>query len=144
MKENKLSLLLIILFWGSIWGIVEATVGYGFHALNFRGGSVILYSLGIFCMLKAATQTSLGAKAFLGTAVVAAAFKLIDYLLPTAGCAVINPTLWIVLEGLLMAAISSFFSIAPRKEQSPSLKWESIAAAPLFVVALVLTVVLSF
>lgn len=144
MKENKFSLLLVILFWGSIWGIVEATIGYGFHALNFRGGSVILYSIGIFCMLKAATQTQLGAKAFLGTAVVAAAFKLIDYLLPTTGCGVINPTLWIVLEGLLTAGICSFFNFSARKEQSPSLKWESIAAAPLFVLALVLTVVLSF
>lgn len=144
MKENKYSMLLVLLFWGSIWGIVEATIGYGFHALNFRGGSVILYTVGIFCMLKAATQTGMGNRAFLGTAVVASSLKFIDFLLPVTGCGVINPALWIIAESLLMIGVFSFFSISARKVEAPSLRWESIIAAPAFLVALVLTLALSF
>lgn len=144
MKKN-LEFMMLVLFWGSIWGIIEATLGYACHAFNFRGASVFLYSFGIFCMLKASTQTGRGAVAIMLTAVVAALFKLIDFLLPTSGCGVINPAIWITLEGLMFAAIASFFRIEARQEVSArSFAWERAIAVPAFVAALVLTLVLSF
>ena len=139
--KSKLNLLWAVLFWGSIWGIVEASMGWLMHAAQIHHGtSNILYAFGIVCMFAAATRSGKGAQAVMLTAVVAAAIKLIDFVLPGSAWSVLHPAFFILLEGAMTAVISQIFAIQPRRERQA--KWslmEARLAVPAFVVALVLT-----
>ena len=139
--KSKLNLLWPVLFWGSIWGIAEASMGWVLHAAQIHHGtSNILYAFGIVCMFAAATRSGKGAMAVMLTAVVASAIKLIDFVLPGSAQSVLHPAFFILLEGAMTAVISQIFSIQPRQE--PQAKWslmETRLAVPAFVVALALT-----
>jgi hypothetical protein len=139
--KSKLSIILIILFWGSVWGIIEATLGWGIHKMHFRGGAMLLYTFGIFCMLTAAQQTGKGAKAVMMTAVFAATFKLINAVWPYPGT--LNPVGFILLEGLLFAILSIFLKIELKYNFSPvTLRWEQRLAVPAFAIAALLTIII--
>ena len=139
--KAKLNLLWTVLFWGSMWGIVEASLGWLLHAVQLHHGiSTILYAFGIGCMFAAATRSGKGAMAVMLTAVVASAIKLVDFFLPGSPQSVLHPALYILLEGAMTAVISQIFSIQPRRE--PQAKWsllEARLAFPALAVALVLT-----
>ena len=141
--KSKLQLLWAVLFWGSMWGIVEATMGGLLHALQLHHGtSTILYAFGICCMFAAATRSGKGVQAVLLTSVVAAAIKLVDFALPGAAGNVLHPASYILLEGAMTAVVSQLFSIQPRKTSRPA--WsllEARMAVPAFVVAVALTLV---
>ena len=99
--KSKLQLLWAVLFWGSMWGIVEATMG----------------------------------------SVVAAAIKLVDFVLPGAADNVLHPAFYILLEGAMTAVVSLLFSIEPRKTSRPA--WsllEARLAVPAFATAVALTI----
>ncbi|MGI6243285.1 MAG: hypothetical protein ACOYJK_07095 [Prevotella sp.] len=139
--KSKLSVILVILFWGSVWGIIEATLGWGFHKMHFHGGSLLLYTFGIFCMLTAAQQTGKGAGAVMMTAVVAAIFKLINAVWPYPGT--LNPVGFILLEGLLFTILSIFLKVELKYNFSPvTLRWEQRLAVPTFVIAALLTILI--
>ncbi len=92
------------------------------------------------CMFAAATRSGKGTQAVMLTAVVAAAIKLIDFVLPGSALSVLHPAFFILLEGAMTAVISQIFAIQPRRERQA--KWslmEARLAVPAFVVALVLT-----
>ena len=139
--KSKLNLLLTVLFWGSIWGIAEASMGWVLHAAQIHHGtSNILFAFGIACMFAAATRSGKGAMAVMLTAVVASAIKLVDFFLPGSPQSVLHPTLYILLEGAMTAIISQIFSTQPRQETHPT--WsllEARLAFPALAVALVLT-----
>lgn len=141
--KSKLQLLWAVLFWGSVWGIVEATMGWLLHALQLHHGtSTILYAFGLCCMFAAATRSGKGAQAVLLTSVVAAAIKLVDFVLPGAVGNVLHPAFYILLEGTMTAVVSQLFSIQPRKTSRPA--WsllEARLAVPAFAVAVALTLV---
>lgn len=140
--KSKLQLLWAVLFWGSMWGIVEATIGWLLHALQLHHGtSTILYAFGICCMFAAATRSGKGAQAVLLTSVVAAAIKLVDFVLPGAAGNVLHPAFYILLEGAMTAVVSLLFSIEPRKTSRPA--WsllEARLAVPAFATAVALTI----
>jgi hypothetical protein len=135
---QKKDFLLTVLFWGSAWGMVEATLGWGFHKLYFHGGSNILYTLGMFCMLSCSSRTGKGAKAAMATAVVASAIKLLDLFLPMTFRGAIHPALYILLEGAMIAVLCSMFSI--KTDYSLSVpRLERRMAIPTFTAAALLT-----
>ena len=138
--KKHIESLLVILFWGSMWGIIEATLGWGFHKLHINGASIFLYSFGIFCMFAAMGHTGKGSKAIFGTAMVASAIKLMDLFLPFTFRGAIHPALFILLEGLLVVGVSHFFDIKPKFEMDARRVFlETRLAVPAFVVALLLT-----
>lgn len=141
--KSKLQLLWTVLFWGSMWGIIEASLGWLMHAAQIHHGtSTILYAFGIACMFAAATRSGKGAQAVMLTAVVAAAIKLMDFFLPGSPQSVLHPAFYILLEGAMTAVISQIFSIQPRRESNS--RWslmEVRLALPAFVVALAITLV---
>lgn len=141
--KSKLQLLWTVLFWGSMWGIIEASLGWLMHAAQIHHGtSTILYAFGIACMFAAATRSGKGAQAVMLTAVVAAAIKLVDLFLPGSPQSVLHPAFYILLEGAMTAVISQIFSIQPRRESNS--RWslmEARLALPAFVVALAITLV---
>lgn len=47
----------IIIFWSSLWGIVEATLGYLLHKINFSFGGCIWFPLAFYFMDKIYRKT---------------------------------------------------------------------------------------
>ena len=140
--KSKTQFLLTVLFWGSVWGIIEASLGWVLHATHLHHGtSNILFAFGIFCMLSAAARSGKGSVAVMLTAVVAAVIKLSDLLLPGVE-GVLHPALYILLEGAMISVVSQFFSFHSRIAQRPTLSlWETRLAAPAFAVAVALTLI---
>ncbi len=87
-----------VLFWGSLWGLEEATLGHVLHLLPFSIGWLFWFPLAYLFMFLAYQKTG-NAGSVLWTAVIAASIKLIDLLLPIRIDKVINPTVSILLEG---------------------------------------------
>lgn len=109
-KEKRIKHLCIILFWGALWGILEATVGYILHVLPFRvpTGS-ILFPIGYYFMQKSYKETK-DLKSIFYTSIVAGSIKLINLLIPmTPVIKVINPFACILFEGLAVASVFKFF-----------------------------------
>ena len=111
MEDNKKRLgeiAVAVCMTGAIWGIFEATVGYLLHLLPIRIGFLVWYPVAAFFLMTAYRTT--GRKpAVLGVAVLAAAIKLLNLMLPGRIDRVINPAVSILLEGLaVFAAIYAF------------------------------------
>lgn len=94
-----------ILFWASLWGIVEATFGWLLHCAHVPGVGYILYPIALLCMTSAVSQTGRARSAVL-VAFVAAAIKLFDLFLLGGRpfYYVTNPAAYIALEGCATAA----------------------------------------
>ena len=141
--KSKTQFLLTVLFWGSIWGIIEATLGWVLHATHLHHvTSNILFAFGIFCMLSATARTGKGSVAVMLTSVVAAIIKMCDFFIPGAAEGVLHPALYILLEGAMITVVSQFFSFHSRIEPRPNMSlWESRLAVPAFAVAVALTII---
>ncbi len=140
--QGKSNTFFTILFWGSVWGIVEATLGWAIHLIHLHSGALLLYTFGIFCMLSCASRTGKGAQAVMGTAMVAAGIKLLDLFLPMTLRGAINPAIYILLEGMLFAVLSRFLTVKPNFNLNLG-SLERRVAIPTFAVAAVLTLWLS-
>lgn len=102
-----------IIFWGAIWGIFEATLGWLLHLLHFKGEVMILYPIGLLCMMMATKQTG-KISTTVKVSAVAALVKLINlFMQPTVPVYhITNPAIAIFLEGLVTWA----FCMYARKE----------------------------
>lgn len=91
-----------ILFWGALWGILEASLGWFLHLIHFKGEVLILYPFGLMCMLLAAKQTA-KTSSVLKVAGVASVIKLVNlFMYPAVPFYhVVNPAVAIFLEGLV-------------------------------------------
>lgn len=94
-----------IIFWGSIWGILEATLGWGLHSIHFPHVGLIMYPVGAYCMLCALNR--IGKEKVLvpmGVATVAALLKTINYFMVPSSImfCVTNASVSILLEGLVL------------------------------------------
>lgn len=108
--EEGLRYISIILVWGAIWGIIEATIGNVLHMLPFRvpTGS-ILFPIGYFCMQKSFNETE-DIKSMFFTASIAASIKLINLFSPMIPVIkVINPATCVLLEGLAVAVVFTIY-----------------------------------
>lgn len=101
-----------IVFWGSCWGILEATLGWVLHLIHFKNEVLVLYPFGLMCMMMAVRQTG-QASAVIKVAGVASLVKLINlFMLPAVPVYhVTNPAVAIFLEGL---ATWGFYSYVQR------------------------------
>lgn len=89
-----------IILLGSIWGIIEATLGWSLHILHLPGSNLILYSVATLIMMLAVQNTKKASSAFI-VALVAAIIKSTNLIIGTVPPFwVINPAVSIVLEGL--------------------------------------------
>lgn len=91
-----------IIFWGALWGVVEASLGWFLHLIHFKGEVLVLYPFGLMCMMMAAKQSG-KTSAAIKVAGVASLVKLINLLMPSATNIyhVTNPAVAIFLEGLV-------------------------------------------
>lgn len=102
-RKKILKLVSQIIFFGALWGITEATLGYLLHFLPPTIAGIIMFPIAAFILIKAYKATgSRAALIYIGF--IAAGIKAVDFLLP--GMIVfktINPMISIVLEALVVA-----------------------------------------
>jgi len=93
------------LFWGSVWGLGEATLGHLLHLVHVPGlPGTVMVPFAVLIMGRLAIR-SRSAGAVLLAGVVAAGFKLFDLLVPgTDILALSRPIQAILLEALAAAA----------------------------------------
>jgi hypothetical protein len=92
-----------IIFYGAIWGLAEASLGYLLHFLPPLVAGIVMFPIAVFILMRAFKATgSRSALILVGT--VAAGIKAVNFLLP--GISVfktINPMISIMFESLVVA-----------------------------------------
>lgn len=109
-KGKTLKLVSQVIFFGAVWGITEATIGYLLHFLPPTLAGLIMFPIAVFILVKTYKATGLKS-AMIYVGIIAAGIKAIDFVLP--GIMVfktINPMISIVLESLLVAAVYPLIS----------------------------------
>lgn len=91
----------VIIFWGSLWGLTEATLGQFLHAFALGIGWLFWFPLAFFFIHKAYQHTG-QLSTILGTSFLAASIKLVDLIMPIRLDYVINPAVSILLEGITL------------------------------------------
>jgi len=103
----------IILFWGSIWGISEATLGYLNHIVfAFLPGlpGLLMFPIA-FAWMKQGYRATGKISSVLWMSCIAASVKLVDLWVPgNALFLIVNPAVSLLLEGLAFACVISIFT----------------------------------
>lgn len=103
MNDSK-KLLRIVLFYGGLWGITEATLGYLLHFLPCGFSGMFMFPIGFYFMFNSYKMTG-NQRTIIYTAFIAAAIKLTDLFVPLrTAMTAINPTISIILESLVVFA----------------------------------------
>ncbi|MCD6482206.1 MAG: hypothetical protein J7K80_00525, partial [Candidatus Izimaplasma sp.] len=110
MENKKIKLLTQIIFYGALWGFVEATLGYALHWIPTLIAGTIMFPIASAILLRAYNKTN-SKKALLYIGMVAASIKGINLFLPSYSIfKTINPMMSIVLESLLVFAVVILFT----------------------------------
>ncbi len=113
-KTAIVKYLWIPLFFGSLWGFCEATLGYVLHFVSPISG-LIMFPIGFYFMMRAFKEAN-NISAITLTAAVAAGIKFLDFFLPLQNPAhVINPAIAIMLEALLVGAFFLLFDAKKKR-----------------------------
>jgi hypothetical protein len=118
-----------VIFWGAVWGLAEATLGYVLHMFSLNIGWLFWFPLAFFFMDRVYIQTK-NPNSILWISFISASIKLIDFLLPTSIDRIINPTVSILLEGSIVFAVvkiteakKDFFGYEFLKAFTASIGW---------------------
>jgi len=91
-----------VIFWGSLWGLTEATLGYLLHLIKIPGLAGAVMATIAFYFLYRLYQPTGSAAAVIGASLVAAGLKSLDIVVSPVGLMdVINPVQAIIIEGLV-------------------------------------------
>lgn len=128
-----------ILFWGSLWGIAEASLGNLIHlaAIALPGlPGFLMFPIAFYFMKKVFDATGQVWSIF-HIAVVAASIKMIDFLLPVyIPIRIINPALCILLEGLAVAGVYMLYRSWGRRLTYPAALTMGVAWRTVFLLYL--------
>lgn len=142
-RNARSSTVALVVALGSLWGFIEATLGYGLHLLRrvtpLPGlTGYLLFPIGFFIMLAAARQSGKSTAA-IGVAAVAALVKASSGFLPSvAWIFVVNPALAILAEGAIVGAGVAMFSfrrspVAIPQALAVSVVWRALFLGLVFV-----------
>ncbi|MBP6909634.1 MAG: hypothetical protein KBC18_04310 [Candidatus Saccharicenans sp.] len=93
-----------VIFWGSLWGLAEATAGYLLHLLKVPGLAGAVMATIAFYFLNRLYQQTGSAEAVVFSSFLAAGLKGLDLIFsPLSFMDIINPAQAIIIEGLLAA-----------------------------------------
>lgn len=132
-----------ILFWGSLWGIAEASAGYVLHiaAIAVPGlPGFLMFPIAFYFMKKVYNSTGKTAAIF-HISIIAALIKLADFLLPIyMPIRIVNPALSILMEGLAVSLIFCFsrsrkLEIGFIQSFMMGLAWRSLFLLHLFIIS---------
>jgi hypothetical protein len=114
-RDTLKQMAVISLFWGALWGIAEATVGYLAHLVIFIPGiaGFIMFPIGFYFMTRAYKDTGKPGILF-STAAVAASIKLVDLFLPNLSpIHTINPAIAILMESAVVFLVFKSINAKP-------------------------------
>lgn len=115
MKGRLKSTLIYALFFGGIWGITEATLGYLLNLSTIGISGCIMFPIG-YCILRKAYKKSNNLSVIFYSSLIAGIIKLVNLFMPISHpVKVINPAFAIVLEGLSVMALVAW-SVKKNKE----------------------------
>ncbi len=102
-----------IIFYGLLWGIVEATVGHILHIVPFLSGMKflppsVMLPVGVYAMTSAKIASGKDEYIFY-TALFTASIKMIDIVVSPDIGMVLNPAISILLEGLIFYGVVKLF-----------------------------------
>lgn len=141
MKGEK-SLLVCL---GALWGLVEATLGWGLHFMHVAGKGKILFLIGLVIMIYGIRRTG-KPYAAITIAGVAALIKLSNLVFPAHYLfrSVFNPFMYILMEGAIVTVASAVLFKLFDKQKSlfvptvqPAIKVNWVWSASLVVLAVV-------
>lgn len=131
-RSKNGSFLFTVLFFGGLWGLVEATLGYVLHLMPLQTISgTILFPAGLYFMIRG-MKVSGRISAVPAIAMVAAAVKLFSVALPFVAFRFVrNPALAILTEGVLAALVLGTGELKadwklPAKAAILSFGWRSV------------------
>jgi len=133
-----------IIFWGSLWGLAEATLGFALHwaAIALPGlPGFLMFPFAFLFMDRAVSDTGLPAAAFL-VSLVAAMLKLTDFLIPGHDALrIVNPALSILFEGIAVYAVIRHLSsqnkpMRPLHAFTMGFAWRSLFLIHLWAISL--------
>lgn len=105
-----MSFISVTIFYGALWGIVEATLGYLVHLANISSTFVLL-PIAFFFMKQVYKSTGKISSIFV-ISIISASIKLLDIFTDIRLDKVINPSISILLEG---CAFAGFVFIVKKK-----------------------------
>ena len=116
LRSARLEILAPAFFWGSVWGLWEATAGQAVHLLRVPGlaGAVMLPAAVVF--MSRAFAAGRREEAIFLAGCTAAGLKLLDLIVPGRDLlSVLNPARFILLEALA-AAVALAAARIPKRE----------------------------
>lgn len=96
-----------IIILGSVWGIIEATLGYFLHIYTVGIGWAIWFPIAFF-FINRAYQWTKNSFCVMATAILASSLKLINLFFPVRIDMVFNPAVSIILEALSVVLVYHF------------------------------------
>ena len=95
-----------VLFFGSVWGMIEATLGIFLHMMHFPHKGAVMFSIGSFLILMAIRmyRPKNAMKFTLGIGLIASLLKGFDIFLIGPEMMVIRPMIAIIIESLAFGA----------------------------------------
>ena len=109
-RQSLVYLIIGILVFGSIWGVLEATLGGFLHLIIFPNKGAIMAGIGV-AIMSLALAIYRKPSMLLGIGIVAASFKLLDvwlFFLPITSIHIINPAMAIIFESLAFSLVAVF------------------------------------
>jgi len=105
MKANNKTVLFSVIFFGSIWGILEATLGYALHFLPVLISGSIMFPIAATIMVMTFHQTK-SRSAMIYVALIAASIKSVNFFMPgLLPIKTYNPMISIMLQSLVVYAV---------------------------------------
>ncbi|MDY0344946.1 MAG: hypothetical protein WCX85_01035 [Bacilli bacterium] len=117
-KKTKLNTLFAVVFFGAVWGLLEATMGYILHWLPGMWSGLVMFPIGSALMYWAYQNTG-RRSTILYVGLLAAAIKAINFAFPIHWeglMRVYTPMISIILESITVFAVSYIFE----KKTSPA------------------------
>ncbi len=110
MKNKKFTFFTQIIFYGAIWGFLEATIGYSLQYLPAIISGTIMFPIATVILIRAYNKTN-SRVALLYIGLLAAMVKSIDFLLPAISVGkTFNPMMAIIIESFLVVAVVTYLT----------------------------------
>ena len=109
-RQGLVPLIVGILVFGSIWGVLEATLGGFLHLIIFPNKGAIMSGIGM-AIMASALAIYRKPSMLLGIGIVAASFKLLNVWLlfvSIGAIHIINPAMAIIFESLAFSLVAAF------------------------------------
>lgn len=135
---NKKKIVMYALFFGGLWGIVEATLGYLLNLSTLGLSGCIMFPIGFYILRKGYKHTNEISVIYYST-IIASIIKLFNLFMPISHpVKVINPAFAILLEGLSVAVLVSYTVKSNKKitalnALATSLSWRAIYLIDTFI-----------